>query len=226
MTALALVGGAVLVALVSLRATASSAADRADPTPRADGSVPLRAAFLGDSITVGNSDPGVGRLGDRSWFHDLVTGEAPLLAFAGAVAENGRTTEWMAEHADAALAARPDLLVVLGGTNDVAIGYPPEQLAANLHRIADAADRWGVRLAVATLPPLDVSVEPVDVAAANAALRDVADERGAVLLDVGAAVTGDDGRWLPGLSDDGIHPTGEGASLMAEAAARALAAGA
>lgn len=219
-TALALVGGAVLVALVSLRATSSSATGR--EVPLADGSLPLCAAFLGDSITVGNSDLAVGRLGDQSWFRDLVTGDEAVLVFAGAVAENGRTTDWMADHVDVALATRPDLLVVLGGTNDAAIGHSPEQVAANLHRIADAADRAGTRLAVATVPPLDLADDPTTVAAVNAALRDVADERGALLLDVAAAVTGDDGRWRPGLTDDGIHPSGEGAAAMAAAAARAL----
>ena len=68
---------------------------------------------------------------------------------------------------------------------------------------------------------LDASLRALESEAIQI-IREVAADRGAVLLDVAAAVTGGDGRWLPGLSDDGIHPLPAGAALMAAAAARAL----
>lgn len=231
-TALALVGVAVLVAVVSVQYSASTTPVRQSPTAAADdlppaaGSLPVRAAFLGDSITVGNSDLAAGRIGPLSWFRDLVAGEQAPLVYAGGVAENGRSTAWMVERVPDVLAARPEVLFVLGGTNDVATGIPASQIVANLERIIDAADRAGVRVGLGTLPPLDHGADPATIAEVNAAIRDLADERGAYLLELGEAVAGEDGGWLPGLTTDGIHPSPEGAAAMSAAALTALRRGA
>jgi lysophospholipase L1-like esterase len=218
--ALGLVVSAVLVTLVALR-VADLGGDP-DRSVRRPGTGAPAAVFVGDSITRGNSDLAAGRLGSRSWFTELVTGADAPLAYAGAIAENGRSTAWMADHVDDALALDPDLLVVLGGTNDVAAQVPPELIVLNLRRMAEAADEAGVAMAVATIPPLDVDGVDAEVAAANDAIRAFAAGAGVTLLDTGPAVAGPDGAWRPGLTDDGIHPNAEGAQRMAAAAAAAF----
>lgn len=229
LTALALVGVAVLVAVVSVQYAASSTPVKRGPStpPRAgapSASVPVRAAFLGDSITLGNSDLAAGRIGPLSWFHDLVAGDEAALVYAGGVAENGQDTAWMLDHVGEVLATRPEVLLVLGGTNDVATGIPTSQTLANLERLVDVADVSGIRVGLSTLPPL--ADDPGAVAELNAGIRDLADERGAYLLDLGAAVTGPDGSYLPGFTTDGIHPSPEGAAAMSAAALAALRRGA
>lgn len=183
---------------------------------------PIRAVFLGDSITVGNSDLANGVLSPQSWFYGLVDEETDPMVYAGGVAENGRNTGWMAEHVDEALALDPQLLVVLGGTNDIGAGLPAEETMANLRTIKAAADSAGVRMAVSTIPPLSDSDLGGRVDLVNATIRVFAAESGALLLDTTTVLSDGQGGWRPGLTTDGIHPNEEGARLMAEAAAASL----
>ncbi len=183
---------------------------------------PQSAAFLGDSITVGDSDLASGRIGELSWFAGLVQGDSAPLRFDGGAAEIGMTTDWMAEHVGQALAARPDWLVVLGGSNDLPSDIPLPTSLANLGRIIDAADLVGTKVALATIPPQRLPEHDPTVDMYNAAVRDLAAQRSIVLLDTHAAVADNDGGWLPGLTTDGIHPSVEGARLMAAKASADL----
>jgi lysophospholipase L1-like esterase len=111
-----------------------------------------------------------------------------------------------------------DALVVMAGTNDVLQGIPWEQSAANIEAVVEAV---GVdRVVLCTIVPLasDLAGE----ADFNAHLAELADEHGWQLVDSAAAVRAPDGQWLPGLSEDGIHPTDAGAALLGTAIHDAL----
>jgi lysophospholipase L1-like esterase len=182
-----------------------------------------RVVFMGDSITLGTSDFANSYVGDRSWFYALVNAPDAPVAFAGGVADNGMNTSWMAEHVWDALSKQPDMIIVLGGTNDIAPGNDPASSFANLQRIVDAAAQAGVKVAVCTIPPSDRPNVDELARAYNDALKIWADSTGIILLDTAAPLRGPEGLgWAPGLSADGTHPTAEGAVLMSQSAATTL----
>ncbi|TAK68964.1 MAG: hypothetical protein EPO13_09410 [Actinomycetota bacterium] len=197
-------------------ATAEPAASPAPagsrPAPGIGAGTMKRTVFLGDSITFGDGGATSGSPGPLSWFTSLVNDPRSPLVFEGAIAEIGRSSSWMLSQVDAALALKPDWLVVLGGTNDIG-GLTPEQIIGNLRAIAKKAQKAGVTVAVATLPPREAADANAETLAVNALIHGL-DADGVVVLDTFAAVADDNGDWESGLTGDGIHPTVEGARLM------------
>ena len=182
-----------------------------------------KVVFMGDSITLGTSDFANNYVGDRSWFYALVNAPDAPVAFAGGVADNGMNTSWMAEHVWDALSKQPDMIIVLGGTNDIAPGNDPAASFANLQRIVDAAAQAGVKVAVCTIPPSDKPDVDVLARAYDEGLATWAEGAGITLLDTAAPLRGPEGLgWAPGLTADGTHPSPEGAVLMSQAAATTL----
>lgn len=181
------------------------------------------AVFLGDSITRGATvDTAWGGATEWSWFYRLLDDTEGVVRYGGMVAENGMTTSWMAGQAYNALALSPDILVVHGGTNDVSGEVDPAYVVANLQRIKDAADIYGVPMAVCTLPPRDDPMADARAIAVSDAIRAWAATEGVILLDTGSPLRDPVGGWRSGYSNDGLHPTPEAAVLMARAAAEAL----
>lgn len=180
------------------------------------------AVFLGDSITRGATDPALGVVDEFSWFYGLIDDSSGVVRWGGTVAEIGMTTAWMAEQADNALALSPDVLVVLGGTNDITGPVTPDDVIANLQVIKDKADAYGIRMAVGTVPPRDDPEVDARAIALNDALRLWAAEEGVILLDTARDLRDPLGGWKDGYSGDGVHPTPEAARLMSNAAADTL----
>jgi hypothetical protein len=185
-------------------AAAPSAAD--SPEPRSDGAV--RLAVVGDSISHGDSpDFAAGVLGEYSWVRWAVDDR---LVFAGGWARVGALTEEMAANVQRYDA---DVLVVLAGTNDLAFGVQPEATAVNLVNIAETA---GVpRVVLVGIPPNDVG--GLAVTRYNAALKRLADSRGWEFVDASAELRAEQNTYREGLSVDGVHPTVQGAKLLAAA---------
>ena len=175
---------------------------------------PPRVAFLGDSISRGNSDIQGGGIGDMSWFYGMVVGPSAPLIYAGGAANNGKTTQWMLDQINVALRERPDMLVVLGGTNDVAYWMSTDETIANLQQIVYSSAEKGVLVAVSTIPPTaDETLKP-KVAELNDAIRAWAPDAEVVLLDPWPILAEPDGSWKAGYTDDGIHPNVATAALM------------
>ncbi|MWB98688.1 GDSL-type esterase/lipase family protein [Agromyces seonyuensis] len=215
----AAVGAALAVAVGALLTgcTSNTPAERsAEPEASASPSSGVTFAAIGDSISDADSpDFAAGRFGPASWA-SAATAEG--LAFAGGWAEWGATTAQMAA---AAPAVDADVLIVLAGTNDVALGIPFAESAANLDRIVEAV---GVdEVAVVSIPPLDL--DPAGVESYNAELSELADDRGWRFLDASAGLRTDEGRFREGMTVDGAHPTAEGARVLGEAIAAGVLSG-
>jgi acyl-CoA thioesterase I len=181
------------------------------------------AVFLGDSITRGATlDTAWGGVTEWSWFYRLLDDTEGVVRYGGMVAENGRTTSWMAGQAYNALALGPDLLIVHGGTNDISGEVEPSYVIGNLQRIKDAADVMGVPMAVCTVPPRWDPAADARAVALNDALRVWAATEGVLLLDTAEPLRDPLGGWRSGYSADGLHPTPEAAVLMSRVAAEIL----
>ncbi|MGY1635026.1 SGNH/GDSL hydrolase family protein [Geodermatophilus sp. SYSU D00742] len=152
---------------------------------------------VGDSLTAGGEPirgPEVD--GELSWIRAAV---GPQLEFRGGWATGGATT------ADMRAAATPmdaDVLVLMGGTNDLVLGRPWERTREDLLAVADVVGIGAVLLSA--VPPHDDL--PESATELNRQLQVLADEQGWQFVDPWADAR-QDGAYVPGASLDGVHPT-------------------
>lgn len=201
--ALAIAGA--FVAAGALAAALAAVALTSSPEESEDA---VRMAVVGDSLSQGDSrDFAAGDLGELSWV-PWALGDG--VEFAGGWAVSGSTTAQMlaaVEQYDA------DVLVVLAGTNDLALGVDPDETAANLARIVEVADV--PRVVLVAIPPNDFRSGD-EVSRFNAALAQLAQRNGWEFADASAPLRTEDNRFREGLTIDGIHPSVEGARLLGE----------
>ena len=102
---------------------------------------PLTIVALGDSLTSGH------RLPESHAYPSLLQAELELQGLPFRVLNHGRngdTTTGALRRLDAALAERPQILIVALGANDGLRGVPVTQVRDNLERIVEAAQARGI----------------------------------------------------------------------------------
>jgi lysophospholipase L1-like esterase len=171
---------------------------------------PGGVAAIGDSITAGTSDPNWGMLGRNSWFNQLVCDGGARYTFNAGIPY--QTTEQIAARLSALIERRPATIVILAGTNDILGDGSIDTGIATIAKMARQIDQAGIRPVIGLLPPFDRA--PREVERFNARLRGLELD----VIDFHTPLAGPDGRFAPGMSDDGLHPSVQAARLMAEAA--------
>jgi lysophospholipase L1-like esterase len=175
---------------------------------------------VGDSITEADSaDFDDGDFGTGSWA--AYAGGQGVVVLGG-WAHGGATTQDMVDGVTAeppVSGAGPGVLVLMAGNNDVDAGVPFAVTADNLVAIAALVHADRVVLS-AIAPDDDFADEVTDF---NARLPALAEREGWQLVDPMAGVGDGRGRYLPGLSEDGVHPTASGAQRIGSALHPALA---
>lgn len=186
-----------------------------------------RYVALGDSTTEGLED----RYPDgayRGWADRLaafLAAASPGLGYANLAIRGRKLGQIRAEQLAPALALEPDLATVLGGLNDIL--RPSVDLyavGADLDTIVGSLREAGATVVVMTYPDptavITVAAGPIGdrVDAFNAIIRRVADERGAVLIDLDRDGVANPRYW----SADRLHANPLGHERMAAAAAHAL----
>src|SRR3954471_23391359 len=206
-TALAL--GAVLA---SAALTSTAAGDRRPATidaVSAGNSAGIRTyVAVGDSITAGMV-PGTDTLstpGPTSW---LAGETASRLVQVGGWAVPGTVTEDMRAHV---VPTPADVLVLLGGTNDLMRGIPWDVTAANLQAIAATVGARSTLLVA--IPPSDEL--PAARSAFNTRLRALAGAAHWRYTDPWTSAAAS-GAWAPGTTVEGIHPTAAPAAAIGRA---------
>jgi acyl-CoA thioesterase-1 len=201
------VGTAALASIVITDRTGANAEAAADRVPVQPAQADLDAAgesnpvrsyvAVGDSITAGMV-PGTDSLelpGPTGW---LSAETAERLVRVGGWAVPGSITADMRAGVEPTAA---DVLVLLGGTNDLARGIPWQVTEDNLRAIAA---KVGARTTlVVALPPSDA--DPTGHVAFNSRLAALAGEERWRYLDPWRSVSVG-GAWQPGTTVEGIHP--------------------
>ena len=180
-----------------------------------------RYVALGDSTSEGMDDPD-GQGGYRGWANRLaerIAREQGSLLYAN-LAVRGRTTrEIRDEQLAPALALRPDLATVVGGTNDLLRRrFDAADVARDLEHMQKALVDQGATVLTFTLPDLS-QVMPLGslfaprVAELNERITAACARSGALLFPLAAYPVSCDPRlW----SDDRLHANSEGHARIAD----------
>ena len=209
----------LVVALVAVTALVAGA------WPRAADAAPVRIMPLGDSITDGFNIPG----GYRIELEDMLLAAGSEFDFVGSrvngpssladrqhEGHSGLRIDQLAGLVDASLTRhRPDVVLLMIGTNDVLQGY---RLAEAPQRLSELIDRIGARAPAATilvssLTPLRSSAAEERVRGYNATIPGIVRDQGArgrrvAFVDMHPALSATD-------LADGVHPNATGYRKMA-----------
>jgi lysophospholipase L1-like esterase len=131
---------------------------------------------------------------------------------------------------------RPNVVVILAGTNDIAGNTGPmrnEDIEANLASMAELSRAHGIRVVLSSVLPVHNYTEqskelfaersPARILELNTWLKDYSSKNKIVYLDYFSAVVDDKGLLKKELAEDGLHPNPAGYKIMAPLADAAIA---
>lgn len=191
-----------------------------------------RFVALGDSTTEGLDDPYPGHpLGQevfRGWadrLADRLAVDNPRLEYANLAIRGRLSAQIRDEQLEPALAMEPDLASIVGGVNDVLRPkFDIDVVSGHLEAMCSAFREKATTVLVMTLPDLSSSMRVARIfserlAAHNQAIRDVAAQTGATLVDMAVELAEYDPR---GWSPDRLHANDVGHQYLMWGAADAL----
>jgi acyl-CoA thioesterase-1 len=173
-------------------------------------------AVFGDSLSAGYGlEPGQS-------FPDALQRKLDQQGYSWRVVNlgiSGDTTEGGVSRIDSATSLKPAIVILELGGNDGLRGLPLKATRDNLEQMIDAFQHSGARVVLAgmTLPP---NYGPDYIRGFEKIYRDLAAEHKLALIPfLLADIVTKDLRYL---QRDGIHPTAEGAEIVAETVLRAV----
>ncbi|MBA0327851.1 SGNH/GDSL hydrolase family protein [Stenotrophomonas hibiscicola] len=177
-----------------------------------------RVVFFGDSITEGWGREGSAAFfPGKGWLNRGISGQT--------------TAQMLVRFPQDVLALKPQVVVILAGTNDIAGNTGPSTQAMiedNLHAMVDLARAHGIAVVLASVLPVSdypwmPGIAPAPkVRALNTALKRHADAQQLVYLDYHTPMANAAGGLDPQLAEDGVHPTAKGYAVMAPLAEAAI----
>jgi lysophospholipase L1-like esterase len=175
-----------------------------------------KAVFMGDSIT-------------ENW------GLADPAFFTGGIVNRGISAQTSAQmllrFRPDVVALHPAIVHILAGTNDVAGNNGPTSpgdFQNNIQSMVELARANGIRVILGSIPPAAAfswrpGLRPTPrIRALNDWLRDYAARNGLGYVDYYSALVGPAGELRPALSNEGVHPNGDGYVVMRRLAEAAL----
>jgi len=187
-----------------------------------------RVVFLGDSITDG-------------WHNPANGGFFPGKPYINRGISGQTTPQMLLRFRPDVIALKPEVVVILAGTNDIAGNTGPmtlESIEDNMTSIAELARAHGIRVVFASLLPVsdyEKTAEgqprnqttrrpPEKIKALNEWMKKYAAENKLTYLDYYSAMVDDKGFLKDELSNDGLHPNAQGYLVMNPLAENAIAA--
>jgi lysophospholipase L1-like esterase len=176
-----------------------------------------RVVFLGDSIT-------------DAW---ELTHYFPGKPYVNRGISGQTTPQMLVRFYPDVINLHPAAVIILAGTNDIARNTGPETLAMiedNFRAMCELAQKHGVKVVLCLLLPISDYTQhkqtehrpPSDILKLNDWLRGYAAEIHAEIADYYSALVDRNGMLKEGYSDDGLHPTDRGYTLMAPVAGEAI----
>jgi lysophospholipase L1-like esterase len=178
------------------------------PTPGPT-KVPHTYSFvpLGDSLTAWPAgDPWPSRL-------DAMDGNLRLVSNAGV--PGNLTSDMLARENADVFSLKPELMFLLGGTNDLGRQVSQATTIANMRAIIVAARAKGITVFMMTVPPNAYSGMAADINSLNAAIIHLANSYKIVYIDIHAVLSTTTGVYISKYTSDGLHFSDLGAQLVA-----------
>ena len=177
-----------------------------------------RVVFMGNSITEGWA----------KYFATMFPGKP----YVGRGISGQTTPQMLVRFRQDVIALEPAVVVILGGTNDIAGNTGPstlEMIEDNLASMTELARANGIAVVLSSVLPVydypwKPGIEPAPkIVALNAWMKQYASTHGAVYLDYHSAMADARQGMKADLASDGVHPTEAGYRVMAPLAERAIA---
>jgi lysophospholipase L1-like esterase len=185
-----------------------------------------RVVFMGDSIT-------------DMWAQPRFGGFFPGKPYIDRGISGQTTPQMLVRFRPDVIALKPQVVVILAGTNDLAGNTGPMTLEAiedNLTSMAELAQANRIHVVLASVLPVsnyghDGQGNPVDmrtrrppekILELNGWIKRYAADKGYVYLDFFSAMVDPQGLLKKDLSDDGLHPNAQGYTVMAPLAEGAI----
>jgi len=184
-----------------------------------------RVVFMGDSITEGWGMKGTATTPDRGEFF-------PGKPYINRGISGQTTPQMLVRFRQDVILLKPQVVVLLAGTNDIAENTGKEtmeEIGNNIASMSDLARANGIRVVLCSvLPASDFhwhkGLEPAPkTKALNAWMKDYAAKNGIVYVDYYSSMVNDEGGLKAELSPDGVHPNKAGYALMAPLAEAGIA---
>jgi lysophospholipase L1-like esterase len=182
---------------------------------------------LGDSLTAGFMSP-MGFSGSRYYPYTAVL-EALMRGGLGAgcvlnlvlvnKGVSGDSTDGMLERFDSSVSPEePDYVILWAGINDLYAGASLEHVAGNITELTERTRQIGAEPIICTVTPVEGSPHfNEQIRALNASIRELCEAVGYPYVDLYAATANQEQRLDPRFSDDGVHLSQEGYTVVAQA---------
>jgi len=185
-----------------------------------------RVVFMGDSITDGWSRPQYG-------------GFFPGKPYINRGISGQTTPQMLIRFRPDVIALKPEVVVILAGTNDIAGNTGPMSVAAiedNLSSMAELARAHKIHVVLASVLPISdydktkdgkpivrsTQRPPDQIKTLNEWLKQYAAAHGETYLDYFSAMVDPQGLLQQDLSEDGLHPNAKGYAVMSPLAEQAI----
>jgi acyl-CoA thioesterase I len=175
-----------------------------------------RVAFMGDSITEGWGMKGTAGAPDRGEFF-------PGKPYINRGISGQTTPQMLVRFRQDVVLLKPQVVVLLAGTNDIAENTGKEtleEIGNNIASMSDLARANGIRVVLCSvLPASDFhwhkGLQPAPkIRALNAWIKEYAAKNGVVYVDYYSSMANSEGGLKTELSPDGVHPNKAGYDLM------------
>jgi len=165
-----------------------------------------RFVALGDSLTAWPANPWPSRL-------DSIDSQLKLIRNAGVP---GNLTWQMRSRLSAdVLAYKPDVLFVMGGTNDLAAGVSQATIIANLRAIVTTAQSHGIHVFLLTIPPDSYPAMVSRVNSLNGAIVGLGTSLTVRVTNIHRPLASSAGTYIARYTSDGLHLSSLGAQVVA-----------
>ena len=170
-----------------------------------------RVVFMGDSITEGWKIEGPdGYFPGKPYFNRGISGQT--------------TPQMVLRFRQDVIDLKPKVVVILGGTNDIAGNTGPEtveEIEGYIASMTELATASNIKVVLCSITPAfdypwKPGMEPAPkILAVNQWMKALAAEKGFIYVDYHAAMKDARDGLPPTLSHDGVHPTAAGYAVMA-----------
>jgi lysophospholipase L1-like esterase len=162
---------------------------------------------LGDSLTAWPSD--------APWPARLDGEDANLRLVHNAGVPGDTTAQMLARLKSDVFAYKPEVLFIMGGTNDLDDRISQATTIANLKAIIVAANAKGIRIDLMTVPPEGYSDMAAKIDSLNKAIVHLGNIYKLVVIDIHTPLSTSTGVYVPKYTSDGVHFSALGAQRVA-----------